>query len=228
MTSVLVLGGTRSGKSRYAQRLSLDLTDRPVYRPDQTVHYKFWVRYARYDMVDTSAFAGQSFTVEVRNPKNDKILTKTLKADNYGGFEGELELPADATLGVYRMHVKLAGRRLGGGSFRGFLARFDTSGNNQWASTWDSGSISDSGHFVAVDSGERVYAVGNLNNKARVARYSASGDELWVARCGSQESDASVDILGNDPNRLGHPSIIRIVNSQPDLFDLGVIDIVRF
>ncbi|MGW8258039.1 MAG: alpha-2-macroglobulin, partial [Thermoguttaceae bacterium] len=33
------------------------ITDRPVYRPDQGVKYKFWVRHARYDMGNTSEFA---------------------------------------------------------------------------------------------------------------------------------------------------------------------------
>ncbi len=94
------------------------ITDRPVYRPKQKVHYKFWVRHAQYDMGDRSDFAGQKFNIEIRNPKGEKILTKTLKADAYGGMADELELPADATLGVYRMIVKQGNRHLGGGSFR--------------------------------------------------------------------------------------------------------------
>ena len=28
------------------------ITDRPVYRPEQKVHYKFWIRHAQYDMPD--------------------------------------------------------------------------------------------------------------------------------------------------------------------------------
>ncbi len=96
------------------------ITDRPVYRPDQKVHYKFWVRHAKYDMEDTSQFANQTFTVEIHNPKGDKIVEKTYKADAYGGIEGEYTIPADATLGLYGMNVKESGgkRRLGGGSFR--------------------------------------------------------------------------------------------------------------
>jgi len=94
------------------------ITDRPVYRPDQTVSYKFWVRHAQYDMGDRSDFAGGTFTIEIHNPKREKIVTKALKADAYGGMESKLELPADATLGVYRLVVKQGTQHLGGGSFR--------------------------------------------------------------------------------------------------------------
>ena len=95
------------------------ITDRPVYRPEQKVKYKFWVRHAQYDQDGTSAFAGQSFTVEIHNPKGEKIVPRRAKADAYGGFEGELTLPADATLGVYQINVlKLKDQDMGGGSFR--------------------------------------------------------------------------------------------------------------
>jgi len=94
------------------------ITDRPVYRPDQTVKYKFWVRHAQYDMGDRSDFAGQTFAIEIYNPKGEKIDAKTLKADAYGGMAEELKLAADATLGVYRLNVKQGGRHLGGGNFR--------------------------------------------------------------------------------------------------------------
>ncbi|MCD4726128.1 MAG: hypothetical protein K8R46_00560 [Pirellulales bacterium] len=96
------------------------ITDRPVYRPDQKVHYKFWVRHAKYDMADTSQFANQTFTVEIHNPKGDKVVEKPIKADAYGGIEGEYTIPADATLGKYRLIVKSQDgkRQLGRGSFR--------------------------------------------------------------------------------------------------------------
>jgi len=90
------------------------ITDRPVYRPDQKVQYKFWVRHAQYDMTDASQFANQTFTVEIYNPKGEKIVSETKKTDNYGGIEGEYALPTDAALGVYRLNIK----NRGGGSFR--------------------------------------------------------------------------------------------------------------
>ena len=55
------------------------ITDRPVYRPGQTVQFKFWVRHAQYDQADASDFADQTFTVEIHNPKGEKVLTKKLR-----------------------------------------------------------------------------------------------------------------------------------------------------
>jgi uncharacterized protein YfaS (alpha-2-macroglobulin family) len=100
--------------AQYEQTKVFSITDRPVYRPGQKVKYKFWVRHAKYDQEDTSTFANQNFTVEVHNPKGEKILTKGFTADAFGGFDSELELPADATLGVYQIFVV----NYGGGNFR--------------------------------------------------------------------------------------------------------------
>jgi len=82
------------------------ITDRPVYRPAQTVHYKFWIRHARYDQEDTSDYAGQSMTVEIRNPKGEVVKTEKLEADEYGGIQGDFELPEDAMLGVWNISVR--------------------------------------------------------------------------------------------------------------------------
>jgi uncharacterized protein YfaS (alpha-2-macroglobulin family) len=100
------------------------ITDRPVYRPAQQVHYKFWVRHAKYDQENGSDFAGQTFALEIHNPKNEKIETKQVRADEYGGIEGSLTLAVDATLGVYRLTlvggapVLPRPHVLGGGTFR--------------------------------------------------------------------------------------------------------------
>jgi uncharacterized protein YfaS (alpha-2-macroglobulin family) len=87
----------------YKQTKTLVMSDRPVYRPGQTVKFKVWVRQAKYDLDDTSAFAGQRFALRIDNPKNEQIYSQTLTADAYGGIEGEFKLPADAALGIYRI-----------------------------------------------------------------------------------------------------------------------------
>jgi uncharacterized protein YfaS (alpha-2-macroglobulin family) len=89
----------------YNQIKALLMTDRPVYRPLHKVQFKVWVRHAKYDQPDTSDYANQSFHVIIRNPKGDKIVDKDMSTDAYAGLAGELELPKDAGLGVYHVHV---------------------------------------------------------------------------------------------------------------------------
>ncbi len=91
------------------------ITDRPVYRPNQAVKYKLWVRHAQYDKPDESQFADREFTLRILNPKNEKIVDKRVKSDAYGGIEGEYALPDDAALGVYRIQLVGVG---GSSSFR--------------------------------------------------------------------------------------------------------------
>ena len=57
-------------------------------------------------------FARQRFTVEIRNPKGEKLLTKEFTADAFGGFDGSFELPSDAALGVYQVFIAQSRRRL--------------------------------------------------------------------------------------------------------------------
>ena len=101
--------------AEYNEIKTLRITDRPVYRPDQTVKYKFWVRHAKYDQEDTSEFAKQAFTVEIHNPKGEEGLEKDARADAYGGIEGEIRPPGRRHAGQY--HAE-SSKNLGGGSFR--------------------------------------------------------------------------------------------------------------
>ncbi len=100
--------------AEYNQTKVFTITDRPVYRPGQTVKFKFWIRHAKYDEPNASDFGNREFDVEIRDPKNNKSLGKRFQSDAYGGIEAEFELPSDATLGVYQLYVL----NLGGGSFR--------------------------------------------------------------------------------------------------------------
>jgi uncharacterized protein YfaS (alpha-2-macroglobulin family) len=73
---------------QYNETKTFAITDRPVYRPGQTVEFKFWVRHARYDMEDKTLFAHEAFAVEIHDPKGEKVFTDTLTSDNYGGIAG--------------------------------------------------------------------------------------------------------------------------------------------
>src|SRR5690606_34773192 len=93
---------------------TFSVTDRPVYRPGQKVHYKLWVGRSAYDGPEESEFAHKTFQLEVINPRNEKVATAQLTANAYGGLSGEFGLPPDATLGIYRLHLLNYGQ----GTFR--------------------------------------------------------------------------------------------------------------
>ncbi len=108
------------GSYQYGKRGLFMMTDRPVYRPKQKVHYKFWANRAAYDVEGDSPYAGQSVYVRVNNPKGEKVHEQTVKLDKFGGAGGELSLAADATLGVYHIAVRPSPNVgwHGGGNFR--------------------------------------------------------------------------------------------------------------
>jgi uncharacterized protein YfaS (alpha-2-macroglobulin family) len=98
----------------YQQVKVFSITDRPVYRPQQEVHFKFWVANAQYDMPDESRFAAKSFQVEIRDPQNERVYSSQLTSDLYGGIAGKWLVPEGATLGQYQINVV----NHGGGTFR--------------------------------------------------------------------------------------------------------------
>jgi uncharacterized protein YfaS (alpha-2-macroglobulin family) len=91
------------------------MTDRPVYRPEQSVQYKLWVRRAKYDLDDANEFGGRDFKLVISNPKGERISEGTVRSDESGGIAGTFPLGSDAALGAYHIMVEDIP---GGGSFR--------------------------------------------------------------------------------------------------------------
>jgi len=81
------------------------ITDRPVYRPEQTVKFKAWVNNARYDQEGPSPFAGRKLQVQINDPRGEKVFEKEYTADEYGGIDGEFPLAEDAMLGQYGVRI---------------------------------------------------------------------------------------------------------------------------
>ncbi len=92
---------------QFSNSRSYGITDRPVYRPEQKVHLKFWSRTARYDLEDVSLFANRKCSIEIHHQASGKVHDlKNLRTDEFGGVEGEWTLPADARLGRYQVYLK--------------------------------------------------------------------------------------------------------------------------
>lgn len=82
------------------------VTDRPVYRPAQTMKWKAWARAAGYDpKTDFNRFVGKEFEVTITNPRGEKVFDRKVNADPDGALGSELVLGEDAQLGSYAISI---------------------------------------------------------------------------------------------------------------------------
>ncbi|MEM9700915.1 MAG: MG2 domain-containing protein, partial [Planctomycetota bacterium] len=85
------------------------VTDRPAYRPGDTVNLKGWYRRAGYGLPVDSQEPPRALTVVVNDPRGEELLRKDVAADEYGAYELALELDEEATLGPYAFSLGEAG-----------------------------------------------------------------------------------------------------------------------
>lgn len=90
---------------KFRQVKTYIVTDRPVYRPDQKVQFKFWIREAQYDQNSRSRFANTKFRVKINDPQGTEVFSQEFTTDEYGGLSGEYPLPKQAPLGVYTLYL---------------------------------------------------------------------------------------------------------------------------
>jgi uncharacterized protein YfaS (alpha-2-macroglobulin family) len=79
-------------------------TDRPVYRPGHTMHFKYIVR----DQVGGSYQIPKLSTVdvEVQGPDDKTIFRKSVPVSSLGTANGDVNIPKDAGLGYYSVMIK--------------------------------------------------------------------------------------------------------------------------
>lgn len=80
------------------------VTDRPVYRPGQKVHFKGWLRQVSYAEGAEQALQ-TTCQVKVSDARNEELLSRDVDTDESGAFDGELTLAEDAALGSYSLQV---------------------------------------------------------------------------------------------------------------------------
>ncbi|MBI4878037.1 MAG: alpha-2-macroglobulin [Planctomycetes bacterium] len=95
----------RHEPARDAELEAFAITDRPVYRPEQTVHFKCWLGTPRYDREGPSDWAGREIALEILDPRDESVLAEKRCCDEYGGLEGSVGLGPGAALGVYTIQV---------------------------------------------------------------------------------------------------------------------------
>jgi uncharacterized protein YfaS (alpha-2-macroglobulin family) len=87
-------------------------TDRPVYRPGHTVHFKGILRIPGGQGYRVPA--GESVAVTINTPDQKAVYQKSLTANANGTIRDEFTLPADTALGHYFMEVKAGERNMSG------------------------------------------------------------------------------------------------------------------
>jgi len=76
-------------------------TDRPAYRPEETVQWKFTAR--RFDGQTPINPAGAAIHYTISDPRGTKVADGSVKLNAFGSAWGSLDLTAAMPLGVYRI-----------------------------------------------------------------------------------------------------------------------------
>src|ERR1039458_9036813 len=90
-------------------------TDRPVYRPGHTVHFKGILR--QRTAAGYIVPAGKVLSVEIQDAEQKPVYRKTLTATATGAVRDDLVLPVSAALGNYSIDVRAGDDNLMNGSF---------------------------------------------------------------------------------------------------------------
>jgi uncharacterized protein YfaS (alpha-2-macroglobulin family) len=82
------------------EQVGYAITDRPVYRPGDTVHYRIWARELR-DRALRRPPSDKLLAIEILDPQGNVARSLSVRPDRYGAVGGEYALSPEAALGAY-------------------------------------------------------------------------------------------------------------------------------
>lgn len=85
-------------------------TDRPIYRPGQTVHFKAILR--QRQGVDYRVPSGTAVSVRVSDWRDTTVYSKQLRANRYGSIHDTISLSPYALTGDYLLRAQVGGQEL--------------------------------------------------------------------------------------------------------------------
>ena len=88
-------------------------TDRPIYRPGHTVHWKAVLQQVKDEGLRPLG-ASETVTVTLRDAVGNAVQQQARQPDAFGGIAGDLQLAEGAGLGVWRWQVEARGQPLSG------------------------------------------------------------------------------------------------------------------
>ena len=82
--------------------LTYGISDRPLYKPGDTVHLKFYFRNVGYFEPNESMWANKNGALVITNGRGEEAMKiEKLKTDDLGAVESEMIIPKDAVLGTW-------------------------------------------------------------------------------------------------------------------------------
>lgn len=94
------------------------ISDRPLYKPGDTVHLRFSVRDTGYGEIDDDAWAGAEGKLEIRNGRGEIVAEfENVRTDAAGDAAYDFVIPKDATLGKWNARYEVDGRHDAGVMF---------------------------------------------------------------------------------------------------------------
>jgi hypothetical protein len=105
--------GSRPSSRRQSESWKIyAFTDRPAYRPGETVQWKCIAR--TYDGRLYGTPANATLRARVLDPKGAVVYEKDMVLSEFGSATDQLSLPAERALGSYRVEFRVDGRSVGG------------------------------------------------------------------------------------------------------------------
>ena len=100
--------GYWSRRSDPYKYLTYIYTDRPIYRPGQTMNFKAIMSRDK-DMKYATPEVGTEVTVNMRDAKNNLLQTGTYNTNEFGSINGIFSIAAEASLGDYEIETVIGG-----------------------------------------------------------------------------------------------------------------------
>ncbi|KAA3664089.1 MAG: hypothetical protein DWQ04_07490, partial [Chloroflexi bacterium] len=149
-------------------------TDRPIYKPDQTVFFKAIVRSDDDAIIDILP-EGTEVTARLRDARNNIVKTITLTTNSFGTVNGEFKIAAGAMLGDYTIELLLDGE-----SHSQIFKVEDYRKPDYEVSITASSSDVIAGENITFDVGTTYFFGEPVANAKVTARLFAIGEKYWL------------------------------------------------
>ncbi len=91
--------------------ITYGISDRPLYKPGDTAHLKFYLRDVGYSQPDETKWANQTGELILTNGRGEEAMRiNNLKTDALGAVESEVVIPKDAVLGMWSASFQIPNR----------------------------------------------------------------------------------------------------------------------